>query len=118
MAKRSRGAAGRPGRRRPAQRPPNRPAPRPPVPDIRSSTPDDRAAPAVSPEGSDGPIDVPAPTARGRARVASSSFVESAAQEYAYVAADVRRIALVGGSLFGILIALFVLIEVLGIVHL
>jgi hypothetical protein len=48
----------------------------------------------------------------------SASFAESAAQEYAYVASDVRRIALVGGGLFVTLIVLFLLIQVVGVVHL
>ena len=56
--------------------------------------------------------------ARTRSRASSSVFEESAAQEYAYVASDVRRIAIVGGSMFAVLIALFVLIEVLGVIHL
>jgi hypothetical protein len=61
----------------------------------------------------------PSPSPRTRTRgAASASFSESAAQEYAYVASDVRRIALVGGGLFAALIILFVLIEVLGVVHL
>jgi hypothetical protein len=38
----------------------------------------------------------------------------SAAQEYAYVARDVRRIALVGGGLVAFLIGLFVLVQVTG----
>lgn len=38
-------------------------------------------------------------------------------QEYAYVVRDVRRIVTVGGSLVGVLIALYVIIEVLGIIH-
>ncbi len=59
----------------------------------------------------------PAPAARGRTRTSSAVFEESAAQEYAYVAADVRRIAIVGGGLFAILIALFLLIEVFGVIH-
>ena len=54
--------------------------------------------------------------ARSRTRGPSTSFEESAAQEYAYVASDVRRIAVVGGSLFAVLIALWLLIEVLGII--
>jgi hypothetical protein len=58
----------------------------------------------------------PAGSSRGRTRTTSASFEDSAAQEYAYVAADVRRIAIVGGSLFAVLIALFVLIEVLGVI--
>jgi hypothetical protein len=66
----------------------------------------------------DAPAEGAAPAARGRTRGPSASFEGSAAQEYAYVAADVRRIAVVGGSLFAVLIALFILIEVLGVIHL
>lgn len=40
-----------------------------------------------------------------------------AAEEYAYVVRDVRRIAIVGGILLGILLLLFVAIEVLGLVR-
>jgi hypothetical protein len=39
-------------------------------------------------------------------------------QEYAYVVRDVRRILTVGGSLVGVLLVLFILIEVLGVIHL
>jgi hypothetical protein len=38
-------------------------------------------------------------------------------QEYAYVVRDVRRIVTVGGSLLGVLIVLYVLIEVVGVFH-
>ena len=38
-------------------------------------------------------------------------------QEYAYVVRDVRRILTVGGSLVGVLIVLYILIEVVGIVR-
>jgi hypothetical protein len=38
-----------------------------------------------------------------------------ASQEYAYVARDVRRIALIGGSLVGLLIALWVVTQATGI---
>jgi hypothetical protein len=38
-------------------------------------------------------------------------------QEYAYVVRDVRRIVTVGGSLLGILILLYILIEVVGVFH-
>ena len=41
-----------------------------------------------------------------------------AEQEYAYVVRDVRRIVRVGGSLLVVLAALFVLIDVLGIIKL
>jgi hypothetical protein len=122
MAKRARGASGRPGQRRSTQRSSNRPQPRP---QTRPATSAAVGRPA-SPEGVgeaeltavDSPAERAAPTARGRTRGPSASFEDSAAQEYAYVAADVRRIALVGGSLFAVLIALFILIEVLGVIHL
>lgn len=38
-------------------------------------------------------------------------------QEYAYVVRDVRRILTVGGSLVGVLLVLWLLIEVIGIIH-
>ena len=111
MAKRARGAGHRPGQRRAMQRSGTRPA----QPSSRSETPQSSGSEALATSGP--AAEVPAPTARARNRVSSVSFEESAAQEYAYVASDVRRIALVGGSLFIVLIVLFVLIEVLGIVH-
>jgi hypothetical protein len=44
-----------------------------------------------------------------------SSLAVAAANEYAYVARDVRRVTIVGGSLFGLLIALWVVVQVTGI---
>jgi hypothetical protein len=38
-------------------------------------------------------------------------------QEYAYVLRDIRRIATVGGSLVGVLIVLYILIEVVGVIR-
>ena len=38
-----------------------------------------------------------------------------AAEEYRYVARDVRRIGLIGGSMFGILAVLYVVLEVVGV---
>jgi hypothetical protein len=46
---------------------------------------------------------------------ASSGLATSAANEYAYVARDVRRVAMVGGSLVGLLLALWVVVQVTGI---
>ncbi len=115
MAKRARGGGRRPGQRRATQRTGPRPAPVPARP----------AAAAPAPEFVDVAVettDTAAPRstapARTRSRASSSSFEDSAAQEYAYVASDVRRIAIVGGSMFAVLIALFILIEVLGVIHL
>ncbi len=117
MSKRARGA-GRPGQRRAIQRTGPRPGPRP------IAAPEASAGPALATEPTAaGALDTlgsrPGPGARARMRGGpSASFAESAAQEYAYVASDVRRIAMVGGGLFATLIVLFVLIEVLGVVHL
>jgi hypothetical protein len=116
MAKRARGAR-RPGQRRSIQRTGPRTAPR------QAAAPEPSAAPALATDAATtAPVDEVAPRTgpglRARARGGpSASFAESAAQEYAYVASDVRRIALVGGSLFATLIVLFVLIEVAGVIR-
>jgi hypothetical protein len=52
---------------------------------------------------------------RTRSR-ASATFTASAAQEYAYVVSDVRRIILVGGSLVGVILVLFLLVDVLHVI--
>ena len=44
----------------------------------------------------------------------SSPLAVAAASEYAYVARDIRRVALVGGSLVSLLIALWVVTQVTG----
>ena len=46
----------------------------------------------------------------------SGLLAARAAQEYAYVARDVRHIAVVGGGLLIVLLVLYVLVEVLGII--
>ena len=115
MAKRARGARGRPGQRRPVQRSVARPAQRPvETAPVGQAT----AAEFVDdlPETPDTEMTGSVGAPRTRTRGPSASFEESAAQEYAYVASDIRRIAIVGGSLFAVLIALWLLIEVLGIV--
>ena len=55
--------------------------------------------------------------ARAAAAQASpvSNLAISAADEYAYVARDVRRIAIVGGSLVGILFGFWAIVTVTGI---
>lgn len=116
MAKRSKGASGRPGQRRPVQRPPARPAQRAVETAPVGAVAVDELVDDLPEASAEGAPSRPATGARSRTRGPSASFEESAAQEYAYVASDVRRIALVGGSLFAVLIALWLLIEVLGIV--
>jgi hypothetical protein len=45
----------------------------------------------------------------------AGSIAVAASQEYAYVARDLRRIALLGGSLIGVLLALWVVVSVTGL---
>jgi hypothetical protein len=133
MAKRSRAAA-RPGQMRPARRPqkpagtgaaaPATDAPRSPV-----------ATPVTEPVDTDRDLDLPAAddrvsrrrdraraeaagAVRARSTQASGLLAARAAQEYGYVARDVRHIAAVGGGLFGALVALWLVIEVLHLVTL
>ena len=125
MAKRNRGTS-RPGQRRPGSgpvRPSTRPAARP-----SSSLSEDEEARAAELESRIVAQERAAETARGRARQAVGRPAEArrtggqgllavrAAEEYNYVVRDVRRILLVGGSLAGVLVALFVLIDVLGVI--
>jgi hypothetical protein len=124
MAKRSR-IGGRPGQRRPIQRPTNRPA----VADAPTRRPD-----AVTPEEEARAAELEAAILveekaaedarrrnsvdrRGRAPVegaiySSSSLATRAAEEYAYVRRDVRRIAIVGGSLLAVLAIIDILVNV------
>ena len=118
MAKRARGTSGRPGQRRSNQRSASRQQSRPASGPAPSRVTSPELVEATVVDDDDGASERPATASRGRTRTSSASFEVSAAQEYAYVAADVRRIAIVGGSLFGVLFALFILIEVLGVIHL
>jgi hypothetical protein len=131
MAKRARGTT-RPGQRRPIQRAARPVVGRPPVAPPEASSgaevtraPEFEAEPLASeqaertaagrrPEreparGPDG-----APASQRRPGISGRLAVE-AAEEYRYVARDVRRIALIGGSMFGILAALYVLLELVGV---
>ena len=134
MAKRARGTTTRPGQRRPIQRPASRPgsgarpaaaAPGPEVASQRpaSLTPEEEARAAQleaaivaqerqAEEGrkSRAQRSAPEPVVRS-----SSPLAVAAANEYAYVARDVRKVAVVGGSLVGLLIALWVVTQVTGI---
>jgi hypothetical protein len=130
MAKRARGSSTRPGQRPRLQRSTTaaRPAPGPaPVtPKPTTLTPDEEARAAAleaqiladekaaedaarrSRERSRRPTDVDTSTRPGSIAVAAS-------QEYAYVARDVRRVAIIGGSLIGVLIALWAVVTVTGV---
>ena len=129
MAKRSRGSTSRPGQRPRLQRQAARPASRPtsaaapvaaPRPDTLTDAEEARAAEL---EASILAEEKAAETARKRstasrsvdgAPVRSSSIEVAAAQEYAYVARDVKRIAIVGGSLILILLALWLVVHLTG----
>jgi hypothetical protein len=132
MAKRSRGHTSRPGQRPPLQRQAARPttppatttAPAPVRPDTLTDEEEARAAQLeaaiVAEERQTEAASRKAkaartvePTARPVAR--SSTLEVAAADEYGYVARDVRRIALVGGSLVAILFALWAIVTVTGI---
>lgn len=122
MAKRHRGSH-RPGQRRPDRHGPGRhqpiPAARPPqgltadeearAADLESQIlAQERSAQADRPRAE--AVDVPLPRA-------SSPLAVKAAAEYAYVSRDVRRIVRIGGSMLGILAAVFVLVKVLHVVN-
>ena len=133
MAKRVRGTASRPGQRRPLQRPAGRPSsparPKPALTDEDVATrpasltaeEETRAAQleaAIVAEERAAEVGRRARAERATAPTGfrtGSSIAVAAANEYAYVARDVRRVGLVGGSLIGILIVLWVVVQVTGI---
>ncbi len=134
MAKRSRGSA-RPGQRpaRPAQRParpatPVRPAAAAVRPDTLTADEEARAAQLEADMVAE---ERAAEAARSRARERNRGAIEQfgrgrsressilstrSAEEYTYVVRDVRRIATVGGALVGVLVVLFLVIEVAHII--
>jgi hypothetical protein len=128
MAKRARGTT-RPGQRRPIQRA-TRPAPGTPVaPPAGLSAAEIEAAGELEAKlvATDRAEQAAVGRRAERARVTeeglgavrrpggSGRLAVEAAEEYRYVARDVRRIALIGGSMFGILAVLYILIEVVGV---
>jgi hypothetical protein len=118
MAKRSRIGA-RPGQRRPLQRTPARTTARP-----ANTVTDDELARAAELEAQILAEEQAAEEARksrdrrGKAAPAettiysSAPLAERASQEYAYVQRDLRRIAIVGGSLLLVLIGIDILLNV------
>jgi len=133
MAKRARGSTTRPGQRAPLQRPaaarpptsrltapaqPDRPVIRP-----ASLTADEearaaaleaeivaqeKAAEAAARRAREGRRATTEPVGRG------GSIAAQAAEEYAYVSRDGRRIAVIGGLLLGILVALWAIVQATG----
>ena len=130
MAKRVRGTTSRPGQRRPLQRTTPRPAkPSAPVSEVVARPSDEltdaeeaRAAELEAAivaeerqaEESRRIIRTTRATESAAPNRAQSSLATSAAEEYAYVARDVRRIAIVGGSLVAVLIVLWIASHALG----
>ena len=137
MAKRVRGSSTRPGQRAPLQRSGARPAPSRPA-----STAEGTSAPApatrtasLTPEEEARAAEIEAQIlaeekaateaarrTRERARrasveptVRSGTISMRAADEYAYVVRDVRRIVVIGGSLVAVLLGLWVVVEATGI---
>lgn len=136
MAKRARGTTTRPGQRRPIQRPaarPGSPAARPgstaaaesqvaaPRPASLTAEEEARAAQleaaivAQERQAEEGRRNRSQRSAPDVAVRASSPLATAAANEYAYVARDVRRVAIVGGTLVGLLLALWVVVQVTGV---
>jgi len=129
MAKRARGSTSRPGQRPPLQRHPARPATPPAaatIPVVRSDeltaaeevraaeleaviVADERQAEASSRR------ERSARAAAADTPRATSTLAISAADEYAYVARDVRRIAIVGGSLIAFLLGLWAIAHATGL---
>ena len=123
MAKRARGSiTTRPGQRRPLQRSTTRPTttvvPATPVAPRPSTLTDAEEARAAELEAAIVAEERRADEAKRRSRTRvteevvarpSSSLAVAAANEYGYVARDVRRIVLVGGSLIVVLVAIWVL---------
>lgn len=137
MAKRARGTTTRPGQRRPIQRPATRPAPAasssasvapaapmvPMAPRSASLTPEEEARAATleaaivaeerqAEEGRRSRAQRSAPVATVRA---STPLATAAANEYGYVARDVRKVAIVGGSLVSLLLAVWVVTQLTGV---
>jgi hypothetical protein len=135
MAKRARGTTTRPGQRRPTQRPAARPgsgarpaasaasASEVETPRPASLTPEEEARAAqleaaivaqerLAEEGRRNRIQRSAPEPALRP---SSPLAAAAANEYAYVARDVRKVAVVGGSLVALLLALWIVTQITGV---
>jgi hypothetical protein len=130
MAKRVRGTTSRPGQRRPLQRTTPRPAkPSAPVSEV-VARPSDELTDAEEARAAELEAAIVAEerqaeeshritrttraTESAAPNRAPSSLATSAAEEYAYVARDVRRIAIVGGSLVAVLIVLWIASHALG----
>lgn len=129
MAKRARGTTTRPGQRRPMQRQAARPSPATTAPggaaaSRPASLTAEEEARAAELEAAIVAEARQADESRRQARMlrdpiegtvgSSAALATAAANEYAYVARDVRRIALVGGTLISLLIAVWLIVQLTG----
>ncbi len=134
MAKRTRGSSSRPGQRSPLQRsarptaPRTTPAPGAPTTPRSAFLTADEEARAAELEANLLEEERSAETAQRRtrerdrrgserepaARVAAAPLAIRAADEYAYVARDVRRLAVVSGGLLAILLGLWIAFQATG----
>lgn len=127
MAKRARGTTTRPGQRAPlprgATRPPLGDSVGTPRPVTLTDEEEARAAELEArivaaereAEASTRRRDRPRRTADGETPIRAGSLTVRASQEYGYVVRDVRRIALIGGSLVAFLIGLWAIVQATGI---
>jgi hypothetical protein len=140
MAKRARGSISRPGQRAPLQR--NTSAPRPsantssttptpsaqdatsgaapPVPQTLTAAEEARAATLEASIVADEKSAEAATRERDRRRteaatVRAGSLAARADDEYAYVTRDLRRIAIIGGSMIALLLGLWIVVAVTGV---
>lgn len=124
MAKRARGSTTRPGQRRPLQRAAARPVapatsvkPRPaPLTAQEEARAAELEAAIVAEErqAEDAKRRVGARKAADAEAPARVTTLAASANEYAYVARDVRRVVMVGGSLVTILVGLWALAHITG----
>ena len=125
MAKRARGSTTRPGQRPPLQRQATRPvSPATSVQPRPASLTAQEEARAGELEAAIVAEERQAEQSKRRARTvrptdagvvrSSTPLAVAAAEEYAYVARDVRRIALLGGSMIVFLVGLWAITEVTG----
>jgi hypothetical protein len=128
MAKRVRGSSTRPGQRRRLQR---SSAPRPRVETPPSSAPSTSLTPAEEARAAELEAQIVAAEKeteaassrsreRGRrateseSRIRTGSIAMRASEEYGYVARDVRRLIIIGGSLIAFLVVLWVVTQATG----
>ncbi len=129
MAKRLRGSSTRPGQRARLQRraPSSRPSAQPTSPAPTSLTEAEEARAAeleAAIVASERTAEATVARTRERSRrqmhaestgPRSGSIALRASQEYAYVSRDVRRIVIIGGSLIGLLLGIWVVVEATGV---